>query len=85
MIDHESISDKKMGRWDNCFNHNSLLYDSNNLIVGVVTEDLSNGGFKYLVYSPENKLNDYASGHTDTIEAAKFLIEMLAKLAGWSL
>jgi len=69
-------------KWESSiFNHS--LYDINGLIVASISENLSNGGFYYYVYSRENKIYDYASGHTDTLEAAQFLTEMLAQKAGW--
>lgn len=62
---------------------NHSLYDVNGLVVASIAENLGLGGFDYWVYSRENKVYDYASGHTDTLEAAQFLTEMLAQKAGW--
>lgn len=62
---------------------NHSLYDINGLVVASISENLVSGGFDYWVFSRENKINDYASGHADTLEAAQFLTEMLAQKAGW--
>ena len=85
MIDQKSKAFEFVGRWDRSTSSHYILYDLNNLIVGMIAENLKDVGFDYWVYSPKNKLNDYASGREHTIEAAKFLTEMLAKRAGWHL
>jgi len=62
---------------------NHTLYDENGLAAASIAEDLEDGKFHYWVYLPSNKIKDYAWGDKDTLEAARFISEMLAIKAGW--
>lgn len=58
------------------------LYDLNGSLSGTIGMACFEDGYYYQINSVSSK-EEYASGQTDTLESAQFIVEMLSIKAGW--